>query len=245
MSAGATERSAPGAQEASVGGGCDPELVLHFGHALRTPLNSILGFAQILALDRSQPLSPQQHERVERIQTAGWQMLQLIDDLDELSRLDAGRLQIALTPVALEPVIRDSLARLDSQAAAAQIRLEPEADLEATVQAEPARLKQALVNLLAGALRGGRPGAALRIGVRRGTDQVAIWISELGQTLTIEQLRRTFVPLERPAPERKPGQGIQIGLALAQMLVERMGGRVCIEPGAVSGFELQIVLRTR
>ncbi|HUD25360.1 MAG TPA: HAMP domain-containing sensor histidine kinase [Burkholderiaceae bacterium] len=244
MSSGAAGRSDPGAEDGDASQACDAELVSHFGHALRTPLNSILGFAQILALDRSESLSPAQKERVDLIQAAGWQMLRLIDDMDELSRIDTGRVQIALTAVALEPLIRDSLAQVGSQAATSRIGLRPEGGLEATAQAEPARLKQALVNLLASALRCGRPDGVLQIGVRRAGDRVTIWIGDLGHRMTIEQLRRTFVPLDRPEPQHRPGQGIQIGLALAQKLVERMGGRLCIEGGAASGCELQVVLRT-
>jgi signal transduction histidine kinase len=244
MSAGAAGRSACGPQGDPQSQACDAELVSHFGHELRTPLNSILGFAQILALDPSEPLSPVQKERVDRIQTAGWQMLQSIRDMEELARLDAGRLDIALTAVSLEPLIGSSLAHLDSQAAACRMRLAPEADLQAMVQADPARLQQALVNLLAGVLRCGRAGDVVRIGVRRGADQVAIWIGDSEQAMTMEQLRCAFLPLERPAQASASGRGVQIGLALAQKLVQRMGGGLRIERGAVRGCELQVLLRT-
>jgi signal transduction histidine kinase len=244
MSGGAAGRSAPGSQDDPPGQACDAELVSHFGHELRTPLNSILGFAQILTLDGSEPLSPVQKERVDRIQTAGWQLLQSIGDMEELARLDAGRLDIALTAVSLEPVIRDSLVHLDGQAAARRMRLVPEADLQATVQAEPARLQQALVNLLAGVLRCGRAGGVIRIGVRHGADQVTIWIGDSEQAMTTEQLRRAFLPLERPAQAPASGRGLQIGLALAQKLVQRMGGGLRIERAAMGGCELQVLLRT-
>ena len=239
MNSGAAGRSSPGPEDAHTSRAAGAEVVSHCGHALRTPLNAILGFAQILLLDRSHPLSAVQKERVDKIQAAGWQMLQLIDDLVELSRMEEGRVEMPLTAVAVGPVIRDSLAQVAAQAAERQIGLQPDADLDATARANPPRLQQVLVNLLAGALRCARSGGVVRIGARTGEQRVCIWIGDAGQTMTLEQLQQAFVPL---AQGLTSGQGLQIGVALAQKLVERMGGSLRIDRGAVSGCEVQVVL---
>jgi signal transduction histidine kinase len=87
---------AAGEPPSAVAGG----LISRFSHSLRTPLNSILGYAQILALDRAEPLSAVQKERVERIQEAGWQLAKLIDDIVELARIEAGRAAPSARPAA-------------------------------------------------------------------------------------------------------------------------------------------------
>jgi len=239
MNTGAAGRSSPGPEDSHTSQPGGAELLSHCGHALRTPLNAILGFAQILLLDRSHLLSPVQKERVDKIQAAGWQMLQLIDDLVELCRMEAGRIDVPLTAVAVGPIIRDSLAQVGAQAAERQIDLQPDAHLDATVRANPPRLQQVLVNLLAGALRCGRCGGVVRVGVRSEVREVCIWIGDPGQTMTLEQLQQAFVPL---APGLTSGQSLQIGMALAQRLVERMDGSLRIDRGAAPGCEVQIVL---
>ena len=220
------------------------ELISHCGHALRTPLNSILGFAQILALDPKQPLSSVQKERVEQIQTAAWQLLQMIDDAVELALLVAGRLNVSMEPVALEPLLRDGLAWLDERAAPDRVRVETGPALSATVWADPARLKQIITNLFRGVLQCARRGDAVRIGVRPHTDGGAtLWMRGDAQARLVEQLESMFLPFDEPVPEDEHCRSVQIGLALAQKLVELMGGRLQVHRDPVSGSELRLLLR--
>jgi signal transduction histidine kinase len=220
------------------------ELISHFGHALRTPLNSILGFAQILALDRSQPLSPLQKERVDQIQAAGWQLLRMIDEAVELARIAAGRASLQPAPVALEPLLRDLLAQPGEPAFLGRVELEAAASGDAIVWADPARLKQAVGNLLLGALRCERHGGSVQVGVRRRAEAGAVlWIRSSRQAMRPEQLETIFLPFDHPAPADLPGQSAQVGLALAQQLVELMGGRLQIHHDPASGSELQVLLR--
>jgi len=219
------------------------ELLSHLGHALRSPLNSILGFTQILALDRMNPLSAVQKERVDQIQTAGWQLLQLIDDMVDLARIEAGHSSIARAPVALEPPMRESLAQFASQVAAGRIQLDPGAHLDGVVAGDAARLRQALVSVLGGALRCVLRGGSLLIGARRQAGGGAlVWIRDSAQSLPAGQLERTFLPLGRRPLDDGPGQGVQIGLALAQKLIEQMGGRLRVHCDPQAGSELQIEL---
>jgi signal transduction histidine kinase len=219
------------------------ELFSHIGHALRTPLNSILGLAQILALDRTQPLSSMQKERVAQIEAAGWQLLDMISDLLDLTRIGAGCLTIPPAAVALEPVIRECLERLAGRAHPGPIDLDPDADLDAIVWGEPVRLKQVLVTLMSGALRHDRGGRGVRIGVRRQTEAgVMIWIRDLGQTMTAEQLERAFLPRDHLGAGPAPNPGTEVGLALTQPLIELMGGRLEVYRGVGSGCELRVHL---
>jgi signal transduction histidine kinase len=212
-------------------------LISHFGHALRTPLNAMLGLTQILTLDRSQPLSPVQKEWVDQIEAAGWQLARLIDDAVDLARIATGNLAVSMQPVAVQALLRDCVAQIGTDA---QERVRIEAAAEATVWADPLRLKQALVNLLRASLQSGRGGSEIRVGVRDAT----IRIRDGAQSLTEEQAERMFLPLDHPAADRAGVRSVQLGLALTQKLVELMGGRLQVhrEPG--SGHELQLRLGT-
>jgi hypothetical protein len=243
MSVGAQGRSAFDSQGRPQGV-AGASLIPHIGHALRTPLNSILGYTQILELDQAQPLTPVQKERVHQIQTAGWQLLQAIDDAVELARIVVGRLSVSMAPIALEPLLRDSLAQLDQPAVASRVRLDPDAGRDATVWTDPARLKQVMVRLVLGALRCDRGGGSVQIGARAGAEgEATIRIRGDGLALPAGQLETMFLPFDHLAAEDVPGQGVHLGLALAQKLVELMGGRIQVHRDPVSGSELRVLLR--
>jgi len=243
MSAGAAADSArdPQQRPREIGG---IGLISHCGHALRTPLNAILGFAQILALDRNHPLTPLQKERVEQIQAAGWQLLQMIDDAVELARIGAGRLNVSLGSVRLGPVLRNSLARLGTQAAAGRVQLEEGPGLEAAVWVDPERLRQIVANLLLGALQCDR-GGPVRLGVRAGVDGSAtIWVQGTAPTMSQGHLEKMFLPLDDDlARDDVAGKNVQVSLALTQKLIELIGGSLQVHRDALPQFELRLRLR--
>jgi signal transduction histidine kinase len=218
-------------------------LISHCAHALRTPLNAILGFAQILTLDRDQPLTPVQKERVAQIQTAGWQLLRMIDDTVELARIGAGRLAVFIGPVTLGPVLHQSLARLSAQAAAGRVGLESGPGLDTTAWADPQRLEQIVANLLLGVLQCSR-GGGVEIGVRSPDDGGAtIWIRGAAPSIALEQLQKFFLPLDHLTQDEPAGQNVQISLALTQKLVELTGGRLQLHQNPDFEFEVQLHLQ--
>jgi signal transduction histidine kinase len=217
-------------------------LISHCAHALRTPLNAILGFAQILALDRDQPLTALQKERADQIQVAGWQLLRMIDDVVELARIAAGRLSVSMGPVTVGPTLRDSLARLGTQAGPDRVHLEAGPGLEATAWADRDRLGQIVSNLILAALQCNRRDP-VRVGGRSQVDGGAtIWIQGTAPSMTSEQLEQMFLPLDHLAPGDLPGPNVQVSLALTQKLVELIGGRLRVRRDADSRFELGLRL---
>ena len=215
-------------------------LISHFGHALRTPLNAMLGLVQVLALDRAQPLSAAQRQWIDQIEAAGWQLARLIDDAVDLARIASGSLAVSEEPVAVHALLRDCLAQL-GQDAQDRVRIEP--GPETTAWADPARLKQAVVNLVRAMLQSGRGEGPIRISVQSPARQVAvIRIRDAAQSLTEEQMDRMFLPLDHPAADRASVSSVQIGLALTQQLVELMGGRLQVHREPESGLELQLRL---
>jgi signal transduction histidine kinase len=244
MSAGAAGRSVRDCRAPLQGAGA-AELISRLGHALRTPLNSILGNTQILGLDRVQPPTPAQQQRLDQIQAAGWQLLRMIDDALELARIAAGQVRISMEPVALLPLLHDSLAQLGGQDGSSLVRLEADAGTDATVWADPGRLRQVVVRLLLGAIQCDRHGSGIQIGVARDAQGGAsIRIRGEGLALAPGHLEKLFLPFDHPAAEHAPGPAMQVGLALAQKLLELMDGRLQVQHEASSGAELHILLRS-
>lgn len=241
MTAGSAVRSADDPQGRPRGVGAD--LISHTGHALRACLNAILGYAQILELDRAHPLTPVQKERVDQIQASGWQLLRLIDDALELARIGAGQLAVSMEPVALAPLLRNSLAQLDEPAVSSRVGLDA-ASHDAIVWADPARLGQVVVKLLLGALKCDRHGGSVLVGLSQSAEGgTMIRIRGDGLALAPGQLEKMFLPLDHPAAKDGPAEGVQLGLVLAQKLVELMGGRLQVHRDPASGSELRILLR--
>jgi signal transduction histidine kinase len=218
-------------------------LISHCGHALRTPLNAILGFAQILALDRAHPLTALQKERIEQIQAAGWQLLQMIDDAVELARIGEGRLNVSLGSVTLGPVLRNSVARLGTQAVGDRVQLEEGPGLEAAAWADPERLGQIVSNLLRAALQCDRRGS-VGLGARvSGDGGATIWVQGTAPSMSQGHLEKMFLPLDDLARDDAAGRNVQISLALTQKLIELIGGRLQVHRDAVPQFELRLRLR--
>jgi PAS domain S-box-containing protein len=215
-------------------------------HELRTPLNAVLGFAQLLLAEEAGTDAGTQarRRRVEHIRSAGQHLLALINDVLDLSSLESGELRIALQPVALEPLVMQTLPLLGDLRESHGVQLQLGA-LEGSVLADATRLRQALLNLLTNAIKYNRRGGNVRIeALARGRLRV-LRVSDTGRGLDAEQLRHLFEPFNRlgrrnEGPDAIEGSGI--GLAIVKALLERMGGSVQVEsePGVGSTFELHL-----
>jgi signal transduction histidine kinase len=217
--------SAPSRQEGGSQRGqrAQIEFLSRAGHELRSPLNAMLGFAQILELDRAEPLTSLQRERVGQIKTAGWRLLQLINDLLDLSRIEAGQLQVSMTALASNRIIDEALGLVATQAASRRVHLQREASPEATVWGNATRLRQVLLNLLSGAIERSPPGGRVELHVQ----------AHEGQRLALS-IRDTAVA---------PIQDTGIGLAMSRKLIELMGAELQVRSEAGCGSEFRIVLR--
>jgi CheY-like chemotaxis protein/anti-sigma regulatory factor (Ser/Thr protein kinase) len=180
--------------------------------------------------------------RIEHIHAAGQHLLVLINDVLDLSSLESGELRVSLQPVALAPLVEQTLPMLGTQLQGRRVQLRCEA-LAGVVMADATRLRQALLNLLTNAIKYSHDGGQVTIeSVVRGST-VALRVSDKGRGMTPEQMQHLFEPFNRlgrrsEGPEGTEGSGI--GLAIVKALVERMGGSVSAEstPGVGSVFEL-------
>jgi CheY-like chemotaxis protein len=194
-------------------------------HELRTPLNAILGFAQLL--EYNDP-TVKQAEHIEYILKGGRHLLGLIDEVLDISRIEAGNLQFALEPTPVDELVREALELVAPMARDAQvlIRVDPDAP-GVEVMADAQRLKQVLLNLLSNAVKYNRAGGEVRVGWRHGSgDRVEVTVEDTGVGIRPEVMDRLFLPFERLDHGSSPIPGTGLGLALSRGLVHGMDGRI-------------------
>ena len=202
------------------------EFLSRMSHELRTPLNAMLGFAQLLELDRRHPLAADQRPWVTQIQQAGWHLLEMINDVLDLSRIESGNLKLQIEPVQLQELLASSLAMVDTEARRRGLTMTIDlAEGTAVLMGDPTRLKQILVNLLSNAVKYNADGGRVHVASRlRPHDMVEIAVTDTGLGMTAEQLTELFQPFNRLGRERSSQEGTGIGLVISQRLAELMGG---------------------
>jgi len=216
------------------------EFLSSMSHELRTPLNAVLGFAQLLQRDRRSPLTTRQLGMVEHIVKGGEHLLRLIDEILDLTRIEAGRVPISIEPVDLRSVVEEALATLAPLAARAEIELvlEVEGDLP-RVLADRTRLAQIVMNLGSNAikysLRGGR---AVFIASTPDPQTGRLTVTDSGIGIPLAEQDKIFQPFHRAGQETGPIEGTGIGLAISRRLAELMHGAVGFHsaPGEGSRF---------
>ncbi len=195
-------------------------------HELRTPLNAILGFGQLLELD---DLTEDQRDSVGQILKGGRLLLELVDEVLDISRIETGQLSFSLEPVRLADVVGDALELLRPLATARRVALPPTAPVarDVHVRADRQRLQQVVLNLLSNAIKYNRPGGSVEIRCADGPRaDVILEVTDTGVGISAHDLTRLFTPFERLAAESSGVEGTGLGLALSKSLVEAMGGRI-------------------
>lgn len=212
-------------------------------HELRTPLNAILGFAQLIQSGTPAPTRSQQ-ESLEQILKGGWYLLELINDILDVARIESGRAPLAMAPVALAQVVSECRALMAPQSQVYGIDLKfPRFDTPAFVQADRTRVKQVLLNLLSNAIKYNKPSGSVTVECTPSPpDSMRISVRDTGLGLTTDKLAQLFQPFNRLGQEARAGEGTGIGLALTKRLVEQMGGTMGVEStvGVGSLFWLEL-----
>lgn len=206
------------------------EFMSHVSHELRTPLNGILGFAQLMLMDRENPLTGEQLRRAEVLTYSGQRLLGLINQLLEISRIEQGRRSMKMGSVNVASVFRLSVDQLQPMADRANVVVEILVDHpeRAAVRADRAALEQVLVNLLSNAIKYNRPGGRVSLTFSR-EDRGVICVKDTGRGLTGPELRRLFEPFNRLWAQHSKVSGHGLGLAITRKLVEAMDGELTIE----------------
>lgn len=223
----------------------------NMSHELRTPLNGILGFTQLVG--RDEELSERNRERLRIIQSSGDHLLGLINDVLDLARVEAGRIELRPASFGLRELLRDLEASFAPRAAERGLRLSVSAEAvpEHPVLGDRQRLRQVLENLLGNAVKFTRQGSVrLEVGRSSGSDPSVArdgWqfrVVDSGPGLTEADQALLFQPFSQPGPASAGESGAGLGLAISQQLVGLMGGRIGVRsvPGEGSTFEFTIPL---
>lgn len=208
-------------------------------HELRTPLNAIRGFSQLLVSDH---LSDEQTEAAQQVAAASAHMTRLVDELLDTARIEAGEIRVELAAVGARHLVEEVIELQRGIAQDSGISLELAEVADVAVTADPGRLRQVLLNLVANGIAYNRPGGRVTLGVREiGKAQVAFEVRDTGQGIPAEQLDRLFVPYDRL--DRGPeSSGLGLGLALSRRLVEEMHGSIGVESRVGEGTHFMVTL---
>lgn len=209
-------------------------------HELRTPLFAVLAFAELLDTDGC--LTAQQKHLVQNITDASRHISCLLDDLVDLSQLEAGRLRVVPESIELDEIVPRALDLVRPLAEASRVELEWRHGSGVTVQADPRHLLQVLLNLVTNGVKYNRPGGTVTISADLIDDAVRVDVADTGVGIEPDDLENIFEPFERLGSERRDVGGVGLGLALTRSLVHAMNGQVTVSSQPDVGSTFSVVL---
>ena len=210
-------------------------------HELRTPLNAIIGFSQLLLTDINPVLSILQNENVSEIEVAGKHLLTLINEVLDLSKIEAGRIELTIENVLLDDIVAESLQLImplsqkrgidiSIKRGGVEIQLEDLTNEHAVVRADVVRLKQVILNLLSNAVKYNNENGKIEISYEnKNNNCTRLNIVDTGDGLTKEQQSKLFTSFDRLGAEQTETEGFGIGLVITKKIVEMMGGAIGME----------------
>ncbi|MDP2878379.1 MAG: ATP-binding protein, partial [Sulfuricella sp.] len=221
------------------------EFLSRMSHELRTPLNAILGFAQLMEHDPVEPLSPSQSASVKHIIQAGWHQLALVNEVLDLARIEAGRMQMHLERVMLAQAVQECIDLVSPLSSERQLKVEDHVSAcgECFVWADLTRFKQVMLNLLSNAIKYNREGGTITLACQRSAPgRQKVSVTDTGHGIPADRLDELFVPFNRLDADKSHTQGTGVGLAVAKRLVELMGGEIGVESRLGEGSTFWIEL---
>lgn len=223
------------------------EFLANMSHELRTPLNAIIGFSEVLLEQLFGDLNPKQSDYLLDILASGRELLALINEILDLSKVEAGRMELDIGAFSIPEVLESSLTLVREHASrhgiALSLEMTPDIDL---IEADELKVKRVIVNLLSNAVKFAPDGSSVGVVARHAGENIQISVQDTGPGIRPEDQERIFEEFQQvgqSALRRHEGTGL--GLALAKKLVELHGGRIWVEsaPGAGSTFTFTLPLR--
>lgn len=224
------------------------DFLASMSHELRTPLNAILGFAQFVKIDPQNPLAARQHENIDHIIDGGEHLLELVNDLLDLARIEADRVELSIRELDISDIINDCLTLAKPLGSDKSIRWEtsPSTSPANLVRSDKMRLKQVLINFLSNAIKYNRKNGSIRLDQKiTPTGFLRVSVTDTGYGIPREKLKDVFNMFQRL--EHNPlvaQEGSGIGLTVSKLLIDRLGGRIgaesTVEVGSTFWFEVPL-----
>jgi signal transduction histidine kinase len=224
------------------------EFLASMSHELRTPLNAIIGFSQVLQQRLFGELNEKQAEYVDDILSSGDHLLSLINDVLDLSKVEAGQVELEVAPLSLRETLERGVVMIRERAArggvATRLELDPAADV---VTGDERRLSQVVFNLLSNAVKFTPEGGSVTVSSRRIANHVEVAVADTGVGVAAADQERIFDEFQQTEAGARQREGTGLGLALSKRLVELHGGRIWVEsePGNGSRFVFTLPLAER
>jgi PAS domain S-box-containing protein len=211
-------------------------------HDLRTPLNAILGFAQLLDMD---DLSPEQHASIRHILSGGRHLLDLINEVLDIARIEAGQLSLSVEPVKIADAVHQAVDLVRPLADERGITLDVDNAPTLFVYADRQRLTQVLLNLLSNAVKYNRDNGRITIAILgdRSSSTVGVVVRDTGAGIAPDKMALLFTPFERLGAEQSAIEGTGLGLSLAKSMTELMGGSITVDSVVDKGTAFRVDLK--
>ncbi len=229
--------------EATLANAAKSNFLSSMSHELRTPMNAILGFGQLMSFDPA--LSEENKDYVGEILKAGDHLLKLINEVLDLTKIESGKLELSIGPVDLCDIVEECLDLVATLADKRSVQISHNKLAGVVVRADSTRLKQALLNLLANAIKYNRTGGSVTLSVvQQGTERLRILVTDTGPGIPAERMQELFKPFSRLGAENGVIEGTGIGLTITRRIVEMMDGQVGVtsEVGVGSTFWIELPL---
>lgn len=223
------------------------EFLANMSHELRTPLNAVLGFAQILQFSKEHPLSDRQIDQVRHIIDGGTHLLELINEILDLARIESGKIELTIEDVRARTVLDECLLLTHAMAENRGIEIVVGKGFETTleIRTDHTRFKQSLLNLISNAVKYNRENGKISLDCHETAGRMLhISVTDTGQGISADVLGELFQPFNRLGGESSQIEGTGIGLTITKQLVEMMGGHIGVDSevgtGSTFWFELPL-----
>jgi PAS domain S-box-containing protein len=229
--------------EAEAGNRAKSEFLSHMSHELRTPLNAIIGFADMMRMQiRGDLGNAEYREDAASIHGAGHHLLSLINDLLDLSRLDAGKNELDLAECHPASIVTSATVMLRQSADNSGISLQVRNELEVTAWLEERAFKQVVINLISNAIKFTKPGGIVRVELDQASDgTLVLLVSDTGTGISLDEIENVLRPFERARGARESAaEGTGLGLPISKALVEAHGGTLTIQSEQGVGTRVEV-----
>jgi signal transduction histidine kinase len=221
------------------------EFLANMSHELRTPLNAIIGFSQVLREGISGEINAKQEEYLDDIVTSGNHLLALINDVLDLSKIEAGQVELQVAPFSLQDALERGVSMVREQAMAdgVQLALHPNGGLE-VVTGDERRIRQVIFNLLSNAVKFTPAGGSVNVSAMKSNGEVTVSVSDTGPGIAAEDCDRIFEEFQQTEAGAREREGTGLGLALSKRFVEMHGGRIWCDSEVGKGSTFVFTLPT-